>query len=197
MNNLINIFNNNLQRINIEEINFDSLFKNYEKYINNNIIDSKEKERNELNKTLLNLFEINYGLNEYYLNLIKDINLENYNNEKICEIIDYIIEKKRYSIVLLEQFKNKIDDENELINDNNNDKITEYINKNIYNFTNDDNNKISFPEIQLNNFIYDKQNKNINSGEVLNDKNVHKKNNNYNSINYYSIKKILKRNFTD
>jgi hypothetical protein len=195
---LINILNDILKKINIEEINFDILFKDYEKYINNNIKKQKDKNINELNNSIYNLFESNYKLNEYYINLMKEINIQNCEYEKINEIIDYIIEKKKLSISLLEQIKTKINKENE-INDNNDIKSeenTDDIKKNINTSINkNNNNKISLSDIQLNNYNYDNQNNNLNKEEHKKNLNNNKKN--YDIINEQKKMEILKSDFID
>ena len=199
LNYLINILNDILKKINIEEINFDILFKDYEKYINNNIKKQKDKNINELNNSIYNLFESNYKLNEYYINLMKEINIQNCEYEKINEIIDYIIEKKKLTISLLEQLKAKINKEND-INDNNDDSSKENIGdikrsiNAILNYKNN-NNKISLSDIQLNNYNYDNQNNNLNKEEHKKNLNNNKKN--YDIINEQKKMEILKSDFID
>ena len=195
LNYIINIFNNALSELNKEKINFGSLFKSYEKYINNNIINSKEKKKNELNSSILNLFEINYRLNEQYINLIKEINLENYNDEKICEIINFILEKQRLSIALFEQIKNKLDNEDEKINENNNNINIEKNKSNISNMINDD--KISLTDIQLNNINYNKRNKNSNEEEKLNKNRKNSRNKSYDINSEQKKMELLKSDFID
>ena len=198
LNYLINILNDILKKINIEEINFDILFKDYEKYINNNIKKQKDKNINELNNSIYNLFESNYKLNEYYINLMKEINEQNCEYEKINEIIDYIIEKKKLSISLLEQIKTKINKEND-INDNNDIKSeenTDDIKKNINTSINkNNNNKISLSDIQLNNYIFDNQNKNLNNEQQ--NKNLNNNKKSYDIINEQKKMELLKSDFIE
>ena len=166
LNYIINIFKSGIHKLDIDNIDFDSYFKDYEKYFNKNIIKEKEKKKKEINDSIYNLFESNYKLNEYFMNLIKEINLENYNYEKINEIIEYIIEKKKLSISLLEQIKSKIniDNENKII-DNNENKSMNDIQKSISNFIKKENNKISLSDIQLNNYVYNSNNNSENKNE--------------------------------
>ena len=166
LNYIINIFKSGIHKLDIDNIDFDSYFKDYEKYFNKNIIREKEKKKKEINDSIYNLFESNYKLNEYFMNLIKEINLENYNYEKINEIIEYIIEKKKLSISLLEQIKSKIniDNENKII-DNNENKSMNDIQKSISNFIKKENNKISLSDIQLNNYVYNSNNNSENKNE--------------------------------
>ena len=166
LNYIINIFKSGIHKLDIDNIDFDSYFKDYEKYFHKNIINEKEKKKKEINDSIYNLFESNYKLNEYFMNLIKEINLENYNYEKINEIIEYIIEKKKLSISLLEQIKSKIniDNENKII-DNNENKSMNDIQKSISNFIKKENNKISLSDIQLNNYVYNSNNNSENKNE--------------------------------
>ena len=202
MNILINKYKECIQKLDIEEINFDSLFQNYEKYINNNIINSKEKKINELNISLINLFESNYKLNEYYIKLLNEINLQDNNkSEKINEIIEYIIEKKKLSISLFEQIKSKINIENEnnnnIINQNN-EKTIDDIQNNINSFLkrNNNNSEISLSDIQLNNYNFDNQSKEKDEDEIKKDiKNKTKKN--YDVIKEQEKMEILKSDLID
>ena len=166
LNYIINIFKSGIHKLDIDNIDFDSYFKDYEKYFNKNIIKEKEKKKKEINDSIYNLFESNCKLDEYFMNLIKEINLENYNYEKINEIIEYIIEKKKLSISLLEQIKSKIniDNENKII-DNNENKSMNDIQKSISNFIKKENNKISLSDIQLNNYVYNSNNNSENKNE--------------------------------
>ena len=193
LNFLINIFKESLQILNIEEINFESLFKNYEKYIYNHYINTKEKEINELNTSVLNLFESNYKLNEYYMNLIKEINSENNKKkEKINEIIEYIKEKNNLYILLLEQIKKKINKENEIINENTQNNII----SNIIKGNTSNNNEISLSDIQLNNYSHESQNKNFedNIKENKGKSNINKK---YDIINEQKKMEIIKSDFIE
>ena len=179
--------------LNIEEINFESLFKNYEKYIYNHYINTKEKEINELNTSVLNLFESNYKLNEYYMNLIKEINSENNKKkEKINEIIEYIKEKNNLFILLLEQIKKKINKENEIINENTQNNII----SNIIKGNTSNNNEISLSDIQLNNYSHESQNKNFedNIKENKGKSNINKK---YDIINEQKKMEIIKSDFIE
>ena len=201
MNILINKYKECIQKLDIDEINFETLFQGHEKYINTNIINSKEKKINELNISLLNLFESNYKLNEYYIKLLKEINLQDNNkHEKINEIIEYIIEKKKLSISLLEQIKSRINSENKNKNNiiNNNKKTVDNIQKNINNFIkrNNNNNEISLSDIQLNNYNYDNQRKERDENETKKDvKNKSKKN--YDVIKEQEKMEILKSDLID
>ena len=76
LNYIINTFKEGIQKLDIEDINFDLYLTNYEKYINKNIINTKEKKKKELNESIYNLFESNYKLNEYYIKLMREINLD-------------------------------------------------------------------------------------------------------------------------
>ena len=157
---LINTIKNILQKINIGEIDFDSLFKEYEKYINNNKINSEENQINKLKVSINNLFESNYKLNENYINLIKEINKKNYSNDKIIEMIEYILEKNKLSISLLEQIKTGINKENDIINDNENIENENNVQNNFNNkikVNRNKNNNFTLTDFQLNSLISDKQ----------------------------------------
>ena len=200
LNHIINIFKEGIQKLDIEEINFDLYFTNNEKYINKNIINKKEKKKKELNESLYNLLESNYKLNEYYLKLIKEINLDNYNFEKINELIDYIKEKKKLSINLLEQINIKINNENEnenkIINNINENKSLNDIKKSINNFIKKDNNEISLSDIQLNNYIHNTQNKKESFNEYKNNNKIKSKSN-FDFIKEQKNIEILKSDFIE
>ena len=175
---------------------------NYEKYINKNIINTKEKKKKELNESIYNLFESNYKLNEYYIKLMREINLDNYNYEKINEIVEYIIEKKKLSITLLEQINTKINLENENKTNDNNNKNNENMNaiqRSINNFIKNENNEISLSDIQLNNYscnVHDK-NENMNAYNVYNNSNKTKIKSNFDLINEQKKIEILKSDFIE
>ena len=197
LNHIINIFKEGIQKLDIEEINFDLYFTNNEKYINKNIINNKEKKKKELNESLYNLFESNYKLNEYYIKLIKEINSDINNFEKINEIIEYIIEKKKLSINLLEQINTKINKENEnkIINNNEN-KTKNDIQRSTNNFNKKDDNEISLSDIQLNNYTYNSHNKIENINEYKNN-NKTKIKSNFDLINEQKKIETLKSDFIE
>ena len=202
LNYIINIFKEGIQKLDIEDINFDLYLTNYEKYINKNIINTKEKKKKELNESIYNLFESNYRLNEYYIKLMREINLDNYNYEKINEIVEYIIEKKKLSITLLEQINIKINLENENKTNDNNNKNNENMNaiqRSINNFIKKENNEISLSDIQLNNYscnVHDK-NENMNAYNVYNNSNKTKIKSNFDLINEQKKIEILKSDFIE
>ena len=204
LNYIINTFKEGILKLDIEDINFDLYLTNYEKYINKNIINTKEKKKKELNESIYNLFESNYRLNEYYIKLMREINLDNYNYEKINEIVEYIIEKKKLSITLLEQINTKINLENEnktndKNNENKNNENMNAIQRSINNFIKKENNEISLSDIQLNNYscnVHDK-NENMNAYNVYNNSNKTKIKSNFDLINEQKKIEILKSDFIE
>ena len=166
---LIIEFNKKIELLNEEKIDYSSLIKEYEKYINNNVIKIEEIKKNDLKNKIYDLLLSNLELNEKFVELIKEINSINVNKEKINQIIEYIIEKKQLSISLLEQFKKNINSEKEKNNINNDEIKIKNINafKNNNKFEQDD---ISYYDIYLNNI-------NINKSK----ENTNKSNNNFNT----------------
>ena len=202
LNYIINIFNEGIQKLDIEEINFDSYLTNYEKYINKNLVNPKEKKKKELNESIYNLFNSNYKLNEYYIKLMREINLDNHNYEKINEIIEYILEKKKLSITLLEQLNTKINIENENKPNDNTNKNNENMNaieRSINNFIKKENNEISLSDIQLNNYSFNVHDKteNMNAYNVYNNNNKTKIKSNFDIINEQKKIEILKSDFIE
>ena len=175
---LIIEFNQNINLLNKEKIDYESLIKDFEKYINDNIIKIEEIKKKELKNKIYDLLMSNFGLNEKYFELIKEINSNNVNDEKLKEIIEYIIEKKQLSISLLEQLKKKLNiEKEENIIDNNEIKRK---NKNTFLIKNNFNNDISYFDINLNNINISK--KNLNDNKTNNNLN-----NNNKSVKVYDI----------
>ena len=199
INHLINIFKDNLKKFELEKINFEKLFKNYENYIKNNIINTQEKKIDELYTSINDIFISHYNLNEYFINLMKIINSDNEDkNEKIEEIIEYIIEKKKLSISLLKAIQNKMNNDNEIINNYNYEANIDAIQKSINNNLNimkqineNDNkiNNISLSDIQSNsnNNFHDKDKNNTNE-------NIKYKKN-YDFVNEEEKMKMIKADF--
>ena len=199
INHLINIFKENLKKFELEKINFEKLFKNYENYIKNNIINTQEKKIDELYTSINDIFISHYNLNEYFINLMKIINSDNEDkNEKIEEIIEYIIEKKKLSISLLKAIQNKMNNDNEIINNYNYEANIDAIQKSINNNLNimkqineNDNkiNNISLSDIQSNsnNNFHDKDKNNTNE-------NIKYKKN-YDFVNEEEKMKMIKADF--
>ena len=188
-----NELNKNILQLNEEKINYDSLLKEYEKYINNNIIKIEDIKKDELKNKIYNLLLSNYKLNENFIELIKEIDLNKNNYEKINKIIDIIIEKKQLSISLLEQFKIvKNKEENKIINNiDNKNKI--FQDKN-----NIDNDNISFYDINLNNINIHKNKQNKNNDIITNKKVNNNKNNEiYDIMDEEEKIKDLKSSFID
>ena len=176
---LIIEFNKKIEILNKDKNDYGTLIKEYEKYINNNVIKIEEIKKNELKNKIYDLLKSNFELNEKFIELIKEINLTNDNNEKINQIIEYIIEKKQLSISLLEQFKKNINHEK----DENNLNNFEIKRKNNYTFINNNNfshDDISYYDINLNNI-------NINKSKSNNNKNNRNTFNNNKSPNVYDI----------
>ena len=194
-------FKKNLSLLNREKVDYSSLIKEFEKYINNNVIKIEEIKKNELKNKIYGLLISNYKLNENYIDLIKEINSidndNNKDNDKIVEMIDIIIEKKHLSISLLEQFKKQIN----IQEDKNIQKENEKIKKNDIIFANDNknnfyNNGISFYDINLNSFNINKSNFNKNKDNI--ETNISKKNvEAYDIIKEEENIKDLKASFID
>ena len=104
INNLIIEFNKSISKLNKEEkeeIDYNSLIKQYEKYINDNVLRLEEIKKNDLKNKIYDLLISNYELNKNFIELIKEIDA-NEDEEKINQMIEVIIEKKQLSISLLE-----------------------------------------------------------------------------------------------
>ena len=196
---LIIEFNKSIDKLNNEEIDYDLLIKQYEKYINDNVLKIEEIKKNEFKNKIYDLLISNFELNKKFIELIKEIDSNDINNndEKINQIIEVIIEKKQLSISLLEQYKKKVNidtnknfkEENEKIK-NDTDLLVKGKKFN--------NNNISLYDIQLGNVNY---NKNKLNKKNNNDKNNHnfESGNDENYDIYQEQEKIkdLKMNFID
>ena len=195
-------FNKNIKILNKEKFDYDLLIKEYEKYITNNILKSEELEKNELKNTIYDLLISNYKLNENFIELIKEIdspNSNNDNNEKLIQMVEKIIEKKQISISVLEQFKKRINFEE----DKNNQKENQNIKNNNFDILNEINNsthnEISFYDINLSNININKSN--LNKDKDNKNFNTNKKNSKsvdvYDIINEEEKIKDLKASFID
>ena len=159
INNLIIEFNKSISNLNNEEIDYNSLIKQYEKYINDNVLRLEEIKKNDLKNKIYDLLISNYDLNKNFIELIKEIDI-NEDEEKINQMIEVIIEKKQLSISLLEQYKIKINKENDKDIKKENEKMKNDTDSIVYGNKFKNNNGISVYDIQLSQINVNKKNTN-------------------------------------
>ena len=181
MKKLIKEFNMWMQKLDIPKIDYDSLLKQYEQYIYDNVIKKEEIKKNELKNKIYDLLISNYKLNENFIKLIKSIDTIN-DDEELNQMIEVIIEKKQLCISLLEQYKikKKKEDNNNNNNINNMQNNNDIKMNNIININNSDNNCISLFDIQLNNINI---NQDDNNQDIKNNKIINKNK----AVGYYDI----------
>jgi len=148
INNLIIEFSKSISKLNYEEIDYNSLIKKYEKYINDNVLRLEEIKKNELKNKIYDLLISNYELNKNFIELIKEIDI-NEDEEEINQMIEVIIEKKQLAISLLEQYKIKINKENDKDIKKENEKMKNDTDSIVYGNKFKNNNGISAYDIQL------------------------------------------------
>lgn len=164
--NLIKEFNKSISNLNNEEIDYNSLIKQYEKYINENVLQLEEIKKNELKNKIYDLLISNYELNKNFIELIKKIDI-NEDEEIINQMIEVIIEKKQLSISLLEQYKIKINKENEKDIKKENEKMKNDTDSILYGNKFKNNNGISAYDIQLSQINLNKRDINNNNNENI------------------------------
>ena len=169
INNLIKEFNKSISKLNNEkneEIDYNSLIKQYEKYINENVLRLEEIKKNDLKNKIYDLLKSNYELNKNFIELIKEIDV-NEDEERINQMIEVIIEKKQLSISLLEQYKIKINKENDKDIKKENEKMKNDTDSIVYGNKFKDNNGISAYDIQLSQINLNKKDSKDNKNESI------------------------------
>ena len=172
INNLIIEFNKSISKLNNEEkeeIDYNSLIKQYEKYINDNVLRLEEIKKNDLKNKIYDLLISNYELNKNFIELIKEIDI-NEDEEKINQMIEVIIEKKQLSISLLEQYKIKINKENDKDIKKENEKMKNDTDSIVYGNKFKNSNGISAYDIQLSQINLNKKNRNDKNENIKHNK---------------------------
>lgn len=170
--NLIIEFNKSISKLNNEEkeeIDYNSLIKQYEKYINDNVLRLEEIKKNDLKNKIYDLLISNYELNKNFIELIKEIDV-NKDEEKINQMIEVIIEKKQLSISLLEQYKIKINKEYDKDIKKENEKMKNDTDSIVYGNKFKNNNEISAYDIQLSQINLNKKNTNDKNENIKHNK---------------------------
>ena len=172
INNLIIEFNKSISKLNNEEkeeIDYNSLIKQYEKYINDNVLRLEDIKKNDLKNKIYDLLISNYELNKNFIELIKEIDI-NEDEEKINQMIEVIIEKKQLSISLLEQYKIKINKENDKDIKKENEKMKNDTDSIVYGNKFKNSNGISAYDIQLSQINLNKKNRNDKNENIKHNK---------------------------
>ena len=172
INNLIIEFNKSISKLyneEKEEIDYNSLIKQYEKYISDNVLRLEEIKKNDLKNKIYDLLISNYELNKNFIELIKEIDA-NEDEEKINQMIEVIIEKKQLSISLLEQYKIKINKENDKDIKKENEKMKNDTDSILYGNKFKNNNGISAYDIQLSQINLNKKSANDKNGIIKHNK---------------------------